>query len=719
MNSTTDRDPLDIVAEEFAERCRRGEMPSVSDFADRYPNLASDLRELLPAVAQMELLKRHRNHSSATPPAHVADCPEKLGDYRILRELGRGGMGIVYEAVQESLGRRVALKMLPLPGRNDPVRRERFLREAQVAAKLHHTNIVPVFGVGEENGIPYFVMQYIPGCGLNDVIASWKEHESGIRHVSPAVVRPNQWKRIAEIGCSVANALAYAHGQGVLHRDVKPGNLLLDHHGTVWIADFGLAKLIDHHTLTATGDLLGTIPYMAPEALQGESDHRSDIYGLGMSLYELATGTMPFNQTNPAVLIREIGVKDPPTPRSINPAVPRDLETIILKAIAREPAHRYASASEMEDDLDAFLNDLPIRARRSSILARSWLLAKRNPMSAMLATITVGALFFAGIVGWISYSQTRTALANERKLLKDAEEANKKLLDNLNLSLSAFEAVFDAANPTEPMGFGPPMNRPEGEGPRFSRPGSPDNDGNRNPMRLDGDRGADRGADRGGDRGERGNRPMQPGPNGRQLAIDPIKMLEAVLDFYEKFAEQNATNPKLQIESDTNYKLRLNAAKAYRKVGQVNNFLGRTEKAASTQPLIRSIEILEELLRLHPHSADVRREFVFSVAALEMAKDQRIASAERLDLVRHAVLLIEPGPGMTSRILEQLARIAQLDGDQELANTIRLRAPDFRPPEFRPPEFRPQEFRPQEFRPGNPGNDRPNNRPGESGPRRP
>ncbi len=687
MNSTTDRDPLDLVAEEFADRCRRGEMPSVTDFLGRYPNLAEDLRDLLPAVAQMELLKRHRHSSTPLPVVHVSDCPEKLGDYRILRELGRGGMGIVYEAMQESLGRRVALKMLPLPGRNDAVRRERFLREAQVAAKLHHTNIVPVFGVGEENGIPYFVMQFIPGCGLNDVIASWKELNSDVRHESPALVRPNQWRRIADIGAAAAHALAYAHGQGVLHRDVKPGNLLLDHHGTVWIADFGLAKLLDHHTLTATGDLLGTIPYMAPEALRGEGDHRADVYGLGMTLYELATGSMPYQHSNPAVLIREIGEKDPPLPRTVNPRVPRDLETIILKAIAREPGRRYASAAEMAHDLDAYLNDQPIRARRSSVLQRSWLWAKRNPILAMLSTITAGALVFAAIVGWVSYSRTSAALASERKLLADAEEANKKLLDNLNLSLAAFEAVFEAANPTEPFGFGPPPRPPEGDGPR-------------NPMRPEGGRPDGGRPDGGRPEGDRG-RPNAPMPGGRALVVDPVKMLEVVLDFYEKFAEQNSANPKLKQENETNYKLRLNAAKAYRKVGQMKSFLGRLEPNAAAQPLHRSLEILSELMRSYPDVRDVQREFVLSVAALDAVKDPKLATGERLELVRRAASLVEPGAGATRWTLDQLARMAQADGDRELAEAIRARMPEFRPFEFRP------------------GGERPNGRPGEQGPRRP
>ncbi len=682
MHTTTERDPLDLIAEEFAARCRRGEMPSVTDFASKYPHLAEDLKELLPAVAQMELLKKHRQPSLPVVQPHTSDWPAKMGDYRIVRELGRGGMGVVVEAEQESLGRRVALKILPLPGRNDAVRRERFLREAQVAAKLHHTNIVPVFGVGEENGIPYFVMQFIPGCGLNDIIAHWKENQSSETALSKVLVQPNDWRRIAQIGSAAAQALEYAHGQGVLHRDVKPGNLLLDHHGTIWVADFGLAKFTDHQTLTATGDLLGTIPYMAPEALQGHSDVRTDIYGLGMTLYELATGTMPFDQSNPAMLIREISEKTPPHPRSINPKIPRDLETIILKAISREPDHRYLHAAELAEDLDAFLNDQPIRARRSSVILRGWLWAKRNPFLAMLSTITAGALFFAGVVGWVSYSQTSAALASERKLLQDTEEANRKLLDNLNLSLTAFEAVFEAASGPEPFGpGGPPPFRGEGDNPRGGR------------GEGDGPRGG-----RGEGDGQRGPRP-NPGQNGPRSAMDPTAMLEAVLNFYEKFAEQNATNPKLQLESVTNFNLRLNAAKAYRKVGQVNSFLGRTEK--STAAIRRSIEMLNELLKQYPQRIDVQREFVYSVAAVGFTPATFLATGERLALIERAVHFVESELSIPQRILYQLRTMALApEGNAELAEKLRLRLGDYQP------GFRPGGERPQ-GRPGEPGGRRP------------
>jgi serine/threonine protein kinase len=667
MHTTAERDPLDLVAEEFADRCRRGEVPSITQYADKYPALADELRELLPAVAQMEMLKRYK-HSSSLPTVHPAqDAPTKLGDYRIVRELGRGGMGVVYEAVQETLGRRVALKLLPLPGRNDAVRRERFLREAQVAAKLHHTNIVPVFGVGEEDGVPYFVMQFIPGCGLNDVIANWRTRDtSDVGPASKALVNPNQWRRIAGIGRAAANALQYAHEQGVLHRDVKPGNLLLDHHGTVWVADFGLAKLTDGESLTATGDLLGTIAYMAPEALRGVADARTDVYGLGMTLYELVTGKMPFDDSNPAVLIRKISDNDPPPPRQLNPGVPRDLETIILKAIAREPDRRYATAQELEDDLDAFLHDEPIRARRSSVFQRAWLWAKRNPILAALSAVTAAALVFAAAVGWVSYTRTRDALANEQKLLKDAKEANQKLSDNLALSLAAFEAVFEAAG-GGPDPFGPMMvqfprgmDRPPG-GPREGEPKPPDGSRRNDTKPPDGD-----GRPRPGDEGPR----MRPGGlNLQQPANDTSAMLEAVLTFYEKFAEQNATNPKLQLD----------AAKAYRKVGQLNFFLRRPEKAEAA--VRRSVEMLDGLILKFPDSPDVSREYAMSVAAMApfWAQNPSLLN-ERYATYRRAVELADPGPPMNPMVYRVLASMADRANEPAVAEQARKRAAEFQLP---------------------------------------
>src|SRR5688500_10807390 len=225
-----DRDPVDVLAEEFAERLRRGEHPSVSDYAAAHPDHAEELRELRPAVAQMEMLKRFRHPVATAAPA----LPDRLGDFRIVRELGRGGMGVVFEAVQESLGRPVALKVLARHAQLDPTRRERFVREAQAAARLHHTNIVPVFGVGEHDGLPYYVMQLIPGHGLHTIVRGWRKQLGGDRAANaetqrkpetdptvalpyevvephPAGPRYGDWRFVAEAGRQAADALHYAH----------------------------------------------------------------------------------------------------------------------------------------------------------------------------------------------------------------------------------------------------------------------------------------------------------------------------------------------------------------------------------------------------------------------------------------------------------------------------------------------------------------------------
>src|SRR4051812_44458919 len=280
--SESQHDLIDRLAEEFSERLRRGEQPSVSEYAERYPEQAEKIRELLPPVALIEQLNRQRHLARSSNRKF-----ERLGEYRIIREVGRGGMGIVYEAEQETLGRRVALKVLPPHSLMQPVKLERFRREAQAAARLHHTNIVPVFGLFDSDDIYYYVMQFIPGPGLNELITDMRR-DSQIRKavdpakstasatqamtksgVIPAPAAPpshdpapgpyvpsrlwnsaaapfeRYWDQVAKIGVQAAEALYYAHQQGTLHRDIKPANLILDEQGTVWVTDFGLAKLME------------------------------------------------------------------------------------------------------------------------------------------------------------------------------------------------------------------------------------------------------------------------------------------------------------------------------------------------------------------------------------------------------------------------------------------------------------------------------------------
>ncbi|MBM3980329.1 MAG: serine/threonine protein kinase [Planctomycetes bacterium] len=605
---TDDRDPVDVLAEEFADRLRRGEHPSVSAYAAAHPAHAAELKELLPAVAQMEMLKRFRT------PAAAPSLPDRLGDFRIVRELGRGGMGIVFEAVQESLGRPVALKVLARHAQLDKTRRERFVREAQAAAKLHHTNIVPVFGVGEQDGLPYYVMQLIPGRGLHALVWQWRKSEgrTGVAASrtrvgndpdteplggsgndgapagdGPSAAAPGygDWNFVAQIGIQAAGALHYAHKQGVLHRDVKPANLILDGE-TVWVADFGLAKLTNTDGLTATGDILGTLQYLPPECLAGHADARSDVYGLGATLYELLTLAPPYSADSPAQIVKLVSDTDPEPPRARNPGIPRDLETIVLKAMAREPAARYATTRDLADDLQAFLDDRPIKARRSTLVSRGWRWCRRNPAVASLALSTLLAVSLAAVAGWVGYARAEerrkdsedarrtieAAKADADRATADAQQLSLKLEANLNLSLEAFEKVFEAAGGTGRQGFGVPLPPPTmGRGPGGTGPNPPPG-----------------GAKVGGPAAE--------------SASDKAAILEAVLTFYDKLAEQKQPTVRLQFE----------AAKASRRVCEAHVMLDRPQQAVAA--FRRAVGLLEPLVAHAPDGAEMRAELVMAYA---------------------------------------------------------------------------------------------------------
>jgi serine/threonine protein kinase/WD40 repeat protein len=469
---------LDELAEEFARRYQQGERPALSEYTARYPELADQIRELFPALA---LLQQVRPEPGAATGPYEPGRPgaggarlERLGDYRILREVGRGGMGIVYEAEQESLGRHVALKVLPAHALLDAARLQRLQREAKAAARLHHTNIVPVYGVGEHEGLHYYVMQFIQGLALDEVLAELTRlrqarqapetaaagplpapgsevsavaqalltrhfgrsgadpadsAEGDVARPSPAQgVPPDSslrlpgsgpsslsesgrayWQSVAHLGIQVAEALAYAHAQGTLHRDIKPSNLLLDTHGIVWVTDFGLAKAADSDDLTNTGDLVGTLRYMAPERFAGQSEPRSDLYGLGLTLYELLTLRPAFEATDRNRLIAQVQHEEPPRPRKLSGAVPRDLETIVLKAMAKEPAHRYASAAALAEDLRRFVEDKPIRARPVGNVERLWRWCRRNPIVASLTGAVAVLLVAVAVVSVVAAVHLSTA----------------------------------------------------------------------------------------------------------------------------------------------------------------------------------------------------------------------------------------------------------------------------------------------------------------------
>jgi hypothetical protein len=427
VNDDTDDLPRELLvsqaADEFLERIDQGQSPDVETYAVRFPQVADVLRDVLPALQAM-----HDKRSAKDPLNGDGVLPlidGQLGDFRILREVGRGGMGIVYEAEQISLRRRVALKVLPFAATLDGRRLERFKNEALAAARLHHSHIVPVYAVGCERGVYYYAMQMIDGLSLADVIAQ-RQHEAapappgrtpvppsprtnshvlaelwpaslapetppaGARPQPSAAVTPTQahaalstasagkatefFPTVARLGIQAAEALEHAHSLDVLHRDIKPGNLLVDAHGNLWITDFGLARLRNDVELTASGDIVGTYRYMSPEQSLGKHalvDQRTDIYSLGATLYELATLRPAFDGHCREELLAHVTMQDPVPPRRINRAIPADLETIILKAMAKDPPDRYTDAAELAEDLQRFLDSRPIRAKKPGLMERA------------------------------------------------------------------------------------------------------------------------------------------------------------------------------------------------------------------------------------------------------------------------------------------------------------------------------------------------------------
>jgi WD40 repeat protein len=508
------------LVDEFAERYRRGERPSLEEYTDRYPQLAADIRDLFPALAEIEQVKDEQRAPDLTGSGRfAADLPRQLGDYRIVREVGRGGMGAVYEAEQISLGRRVALKVLPLTASRDATALERFKREAKAAAKLHHTNIVPVFDVGQDGDAFFYAMQFIAGQPLNEVIGELRRlrqasgglgPRAAAGHEAPAAPAPAgaaapalptgpypspalsatvtllvgpeaaaagageppsptpaspsgraelssgssgrrpYFLRVARIGQQAAQALAYAHGRGVVHRDVKPSNLLLDAAGVVWVTDFGLAKT-EEDGLTRTGDVVGTLRYLAPERFDGRCDARADVYALGLTLYELLALRPAFDARDRLRLIDQIKTQEPPRLRALDPGVPRDLETIVLKATDRDPARRYQTAGDLAEDLRRFAGDEPIRARRASVPERLARWARRNrALAASLAALALlllsaAAVSTAGVVLLSAANEgERRARDAERDARRDAEtqrdEARFNLyVANMNLAQQEWE----------------------------------------------------------------------------------------------------------------------------------------------------------------------------------------------------------------------------------------------------------------------------------------
>ncbi len=386
-----------------------------------HPDLAGALAPYLQRLVELHDVAAAFGHCGAAPPAaeeHSGD-ERRLGDFVLLEEIGRGGMGVVYEARQISLSRRVALKVLPFAAVLDSRQIARFKNEAQAAAQLHHPNIVPVFAVGAERGVHYYAMQFIDGQPLDRAIAELRAqagenrgsqalpatvgYGSGMDTDSPEVPRrvaapsflSDKWARpreyfehVVRLGIQAADALHAAHSLGVVHRDVKPSNLLVDASGKLWVTDFGLARCQTDVALTRTGDVVGTRQYMSPEQALGQAalvDQRTDIYSLGVTLYELLTLRPAFEAGDAVTLARRIDREERMRPSKLQPALPADLETVVLKAMARERDERYLTAQDLADDLRRVLAGKPTVARPPTLPDRLGRVIRRHRRVATVA----------------------------------------------------------------------------------------------------------------------------------------------------------------------------------------------------------------------------------------------------------------------------------------------------------------------------------------------
>jgi tetratricopeptide (TPR) repeat protein len=467
------------IVEEVTNKFHASEAVDAEVYIRAHPELAEQLRQLVPALQVLADFGHSATSGDAagmSPAAVQAAELRELGDFRIGREVGRGGMGVVYEAVQISLGRRVALKMLPFAGALDPKQLQRFKNEAQAAALLHHTNIVPVHYVGCERGVHFYAMQYIEGQTLARVIADLRAQNAdllkrgdrrdrhaeepaspptGEYHPTPSLPHsgigepqttspPTQpvaglstehsinsaayFRTVANLGVQAAEALEHAHDQGVIHRDIKPANLMVDGRANLWVTDFGLAHCQNQAGLTMSGDLVGTLRYMSPEQALAKCvlvDHRTDIYSLGVTLYELLTLEPAFTSSDRQELLRQIAFEEPQPLRRLNKPIPTELETIVLKAMEKNPAERYATAQELADDLRRFLEDKPIRAKRPTLLQRAVKWNRRHP-ALMWSTVAITLILVASF-GWILRDWLARRTEAEARVLEALAVAEPKL----------------------------------------------------------------------------------------------------------------------------------------------------------------------------------------------------------------------------------------------------------------------------------------------------
>ena len=467
---------LDAHVARAVELLEAGLSVDVTQLAGDNAEHRKALEQLLPTLEAMVAL----GHSAVVPAVDRQRAAAEggghyalgvLGDFRIAREIGRGGMGVVYEAEQISLSRRVALKVLPFAATLDDRQIQRFRNESLLAAQLDHPNIVNVYGVGCERSVHFFAMRYIDGATLDQYVSHRRalsppsgdaerlsgtresgdgsshggEEDVGTRPIGASTTFPATTKReyhrtVVRLGIQIADALEYAHQEGVIHRDVKPSNIMIDASGNAWVADFGLARVQQSAvgTLTLSSDMIGTLRYMSPEQVSAAHDivdHRTDIYSFGLTLYELLALTPAFASPDRLELVRQITTEVPTPLRQIDRSIPVDLETIVLKATAKCPEERYGRMADVAEDLQKYLDCRPIQAKRPSLAYQvSKGVQRHGRLLALLAVASVLASI-ATLVAW----------QRETRLRKEAESNQLQAQTNLDVALGAIGGIIASA----------------------------------------------------------------------------------------------------------------------------------------------------------------------------------------------------------------------------------------------------------------------------------